>query len=283
MTLMYSAMKNMANFMAEYSVWYPATSSASASGRSKGRRLVSAKADTKKTTNPRNCGKDVPPVKRESEPAAALLDDDLREPERSGRKNHSRGGGRHRELVGNDLGARADAAHQGELVVGRPAREHDPVNRQRGEGEEVQDPDGDVRADQGNGATARGERGPVRDDGERGHRRERRQARREHVEETVRVRRDQVFLHEELDDVGQRLEETERADAVGARPVLDQAGSAPLHPLEHRQNDQDGEDRGEHAKGRDPQVRAAHSAPVETNSPFFRRPPPAISSSVMWS
>src|SRR5438270_5968315 len=38
----YSAMKNMANFMALYSVWYPATSSVSASGRSKGMRFVSA-------------------------------------------------------------------------------------------------------------------------------------------------------------------------------------------------------------------------------------------------
>src|SRR5437870_4990378 len=42
--LAYSAMKNIANFMALYSVWYPATSSVSASGRSNGMRLVSAKA-----------------------------------------------------------------------------------------------------------------------------------------------------------------------------------------------------------------------------------------------
>src|SRR6185369_14420519 len=42
--LQYSAMKNAANFMLPYSVWKPATSSFSASGRSKGTRLVSAKA-----------------------------------------------------------------------------------------------------------------------------------------------------------------------------------------------------------------------------------------------
>ena len=40
--LAYSAMKNMANFIALYSVWYPATSSVSASGRSNGMRFVSA-------------------------------------------------------------------------------------------------------------------------------------------------------------------------------------------------------------------------------------------------
>src|SRR5699024_10776769 len=39
--LMYSAKKNIANFMAEYSVMKPETSSPSASGRSKGARLVS--------------------------------------------------------------------------------------------------------------------------------------------------------------------------------------------------------------------------------------------------
>ena len=39
--LMYSARKNSANFSDEYSVWKPPTSSLSASGRSKGARLVS--------------------------------------------------------------------------------------------------------------------------------------------------------------------------------------------------------------------------------------------------
>ena len=40
--LAYSPIKNIANFMLEYSVWNPATSSVSASGRSKGARFVSA-------------------------------------------------------------------------------------------------------------------------------------------------------------------------------------------------------------------------------------------------
>src|SRR5580698_2876724 len=42
--LAYSAMKKAANDMLLYSTWKPATSSFSASGRSKGMRLVSAKA-----------------------------------------------------------------------------------------------------------------------------------------------------------------------------------------------------------------------------------------------
>jgi|TARA_B110000211_G_scaffold228043_1_gene283660 hypothetical protein len=42
----YSPKKKSANPMAEYSVKYPATSSASASGKSKGARLVSARIHT---------------------------------------------------------------------------------------------------------------------------------------------------------------------------------------------------------------------------------------------
>src|SRR5260370_10722439 len=53
----YSAMKNIANFMALYSVWYPATSSVSASGKSKGIRFVSAHAAIREIKNAMNCGK----------------------------------------------------------------------------------------------------------------------------------------------------------------------------------------------------------------------------------
>src|SRR5918993_3840492 len=49
--LMYSARKNSANFRLEYSVWNPPTSSPSASGRSKGARLVSPTMDVTYTRN----------------------------------------------------------------------------------------------------------------------------------------------------------------------------------------------------------------------------------------
>src|SRR5580658_9389571 len=54
--LAYSAMKNDANFMLLYSVWKPATSSFSASGRSNGTRLVSAKAAMMKMMKLKICG-----------------------------------------------------------------------------------------------------------------------------------------------------------------------------------------------------------------------------------
>ena len=49
--LTYSANMNIANFSDEYSVWNPPTSSPSASGRSKGARLVSPTIEVRYTTN----------------------------------------------------------------------------------------------------------------------------------------------------------------------------------------------------------------------------------------
>ena len=52
----YSPSQNIAYIIPEYSVWYPATNSASASGKSNGGQLVSARAEIKKITNIGNRG-----------------------------------------------------------------------------------------------------------------------------------------------------------------------------------------------------------------------------------
>src|SRR6476619_3158658 len=54
--LMYSAVWKRPQRMPEYSVWYPATISVSASGRSNGGREVSAIAAIMNTQRPTNCG-----------------------------------------------------------------------------------------------------------------------------------------------------------------------------------------------------------------------------------
>src|SRR6266511_5184833 len=54
--LMYSAVWKRPQRIPLYSVWYPATSSVSASGRSNGGRLVSAITAKKKTSIPASCG-----------------------------------------------------------------------------------------------------------------------------------------------------------------------------------------------------------------------------------
>lgn len=55
--LEYSPKKKRANIIPEYSTLYPATISASASGKSKGARLVSARIETKKIKDNGNKGK----------------------------------------------------------------------------------------------------------------------------------------------------------------------------------------------------------------------------------
>jgi len=55
--LLYSAKKNNAKVIAEYSTLKPATNSASASGKSNGARLVSANNEIKKTIQVGNKGK----------------------------------------------------------------------------------------------------------------------------------------------------------------------------------------------------------------------------------
>ena len=52
---------NAENFIALYSVWYPATSSDSASGMSNGTRLVSAKPDTRNMKAERKSGRIIQP------------------------------------------------------------------------------------------------------------------------------------------------------------------------------------------------------------------------------
>lgn len=54
--LAYSAKKNKAKLIPEYSTLYPETNSASASGKSKGALLVSANAEIKNKINEPKCG-----------------------------------------------------------------------------------------------------------------------------------------------------------------------------------------------------------------------------------
>lgn len=69
MILLYSARKKRANPLAEYSTLYPDTSSASASGRSNGWRLVSASVVMKKITK---IGRSGTPYQREDWPSTML-------------------------------------------------------------------------------------------------------------------------------------------------------------------------------------------------------------------
>lgn len=76
--LLYSAKKNIANTIEEYSTLYPATNSASASTKSKGARFVSASIEIKKTIAQGNNGK----INQIVFPCIATISAKLKEPPR---------------------------------------------------------------------------------------------------------------------------------------------------------------------------------------------------------
>ncbi len=73
-------------------------------------------------------------------------------------------------------------------------------------------------------------------------RHEHREERRQQVEELVDVRRHHVFLGDQLDDVGKRLQQAVRTHAIRAHAHLHVRDHFALHPLQIRQHvHQDGD------------------------------------------
>ena len=132
----YSAMKNIENFIALYSEWYPAMSSDSASGKSKGRRFVSANAATMKTKNAI-----VQLMTFQWSPCPPCCFTMLAERDVAGEDQHGDRRHPHRDLVGDHLRARAETAEQRVLVVRRPSGEHDAVHAERRDREDEEEAD----------------------------------------------------------------------------------------------------------------------------------------------
>ncbi len=93
-------------------------------------------------------------------------------------------------------------------------------------------------------------RGPERDDGKRQQGGPDRNTRREHVKHFIDVRRDDVFFEEHLQAIGQRLQQSKRANAIGAKPVLHVGGDFALRQYkigdrteQHRHHGNDNDDR----------------------------------------
>src|SRR5579872_1468239 len=79
----YSPRKNSRNGVDEYSTMWPATSSDSASTRSKGGRFVSASAEMKKITNIGKSGNQYQPKRPKRVSCALTISERLREPAQS--------------------------------------------------------------------------------------------------------------------------------------------------------------------------------------------------------
>ena len=119
----------------------PATSSDSASSRSKGGRLVSASAETKNTTN---IGSKRQPVPAEQAEGAVLRLDDLVQIERAGAEQHGDDDEADRDFVGDHLRCGAERGEEGVFGVRGPAGHDHAVDLQGRDGEDVEDADIDV-------------------------------------------------------------------------------------------------------------------------------------------
>ena len=149
----------------------------------------------------------------------------------------------HRDLVGDHLRRRAQAAEQRVGRAGRPAGQHDAVHAQRRAGEDDEHADRQVGELQRGVVAEHRHLGPERDDREREERRYRRQDRRQEVDRLVGQHRDDLFLEGELHAVGERLQRAPRADAVRADAVLHPADDLALeHDREQRHDDEERED-----------------------------------------
>ena len=142
-TLTYSAKKKKPKRMPLYSVAKPATISRSASVRSNGVRLPSAVGGDEEDEERQRLLEDVPV----EEAAAWFIDDGFRL-QRAGQQHDADDASMQRQLVADDLGRRAQAAQQRVLVEARPAGHHQADHAQAADGEEVEQPDVHVAADQ---------------------------------------------------------------------------------------------------------------------------------------
>ena len=249
-TFMNSARKNSAKRIELYSVWKPPTSSCSASTRSNGGRLSSAVPAMRKITNgttPVTITFQRGTIAEVARRRPGVMHDVVGR-QRAGQqhdRDHRQAEGR---LVGHHLRRGPHRAEQRVLRAGRPAGEHHAVHRDRAAGEDEQHADGRVGelevgvvAEELHGALLLlGELAADRDHREHEERGDQRQERGEDEHAPVGAVGQQVLLEEELDAVGERLEDAERAGAVGAEPVRHVGVHLALEPdhEEHRHEQQ---------------------------------------------
>ncbi len=181
----------------------------------------------------------------EDEPARHDASQDiafLRRDDRVGRKraddhDDRQHGNNERQLIADHLGDRAHRAQHGKFVVAPPAGHENAEFRGGADGEEKQDA----------AINREGRHVPaVGNNAKRQNRRRRDHDRRDEMDDLVGAKRDDVFLDEQLDAVGQRLEKPERADAVRSVAVLDARENFPLqHRDEREERHERAEDRGD--------------------------------------
>ncbi len=177
--------------------------------------------------------------------------DDLRQVERAAQDDDTEDAQRERDLVRDELRARAHRAEDRELRLRGPAADDEAVDADRAEREDrtgrtdVRDLTVDV-------PTVHRPAGPKRDEGEGGDRGEGRDDRREDVRQVDRRLRGERLLADELEEVGDRLEEPELAGAVRSVTELHPPHQLPLDQRQVREEPEEDVDDDHRLDQRDP-------------------------------
>jgi hypothetical protein len=136
-------------------------------------------------------------------------------------------------VVGHHLRRRAQAAQERILRVRRPAAHDDPIDAKRRDGEDVEDADVEVRDHPIRRAPAEDRAAVHGDDGPGRQRQNRSHQRRQQKHALVGAGRDDRLLDQEFGQVGERLQQAERADHVRT--------AAQMHGCPHLAVEQDQE------------------------------------------
>ena len=163
-----------------------------------------------------------------SKPASSLLLHDDTEIETTGNHQHHQNANTHGDFIRQHLRRCPHGAEDGVFGIGPPARHDDAIHFERGDGKYVQQPGIDVGQYQFRPKRHHGPGGHGRHDGHDGA---------EVIQELVGAVGADDFLEQQLDHIGNRLQQTQRPHAVGPQPNLHESDEPPLpqHQIGHAQ------------------------------------------------
>ena len=179
-------------------------------------------------------GEDVPVREAPARPRSACASHDVGEVQRAGEQQHRDHHKADRDFVGHHLGRGAQRRQEGVFRVGGPARHDDAVDAERRHREEIENADIDVGDDP---AVVERDHRP----GGEGQRHA--DQRRQQEDHLVGAGRDDHFLEQEFERVGDGLQQAEGADHIGAaahlhrRPDLAVGQDARRRPQHQHQAD----------------------------------------------
>ncbi len=194
------------------------------------------------------------PARQKSEPHAALPAHNFLQVQGAESHDHRHDRESHRELVRDHLRRRANPAEQRPSIVRGPSCKRDAVHAKADRREQIERAGVEVGRLETDAMAGNRNRVAKRDHDERDHHREQRQERRQRVQKFVRAGRNEVFLGEHFDRVGDggvddsevghphALAESGQRGAIRSDSVLDQRAALALEIEQEQRQTQSGQD-----------------------------------------